>query len=190
MMQETEIFNPFPGLRPFEPEEDHLFFGRERHVNELLKRLRSNRFLAVIGGSGSGKSSLVRAGVIPSLYSGYMVQAGSSWRVAIMRPGGDPIGNLAEVLDQPDILGIIPELAATNRMLIETTLRRSNLGLADCVRQARLPAADNLLIVIDQFEELFRFRRSRRIEQARDEAVAFVKRLLQAVRQVISRSTS
>lgn len=183
MMQETERFNPFPGLRPFEPEEDHLFFGRERHVNELLKRLRSNRFLAVIGGSGSGKSSLVRAGVIPSLYSGYMVQAGSSWRVAIMRPGGDPIGNLAEVLDQPDILGIIPELAATNRMLIETTLRRSNLGLADCVRQARLPAADNLLIVIDQFEELFRFRRSRRVEQARDEAVAFVKRLLQAVRQ-------
>ena len=66
-------FNPFPGLRPFEPDEDHLFFGREKEIDELLRRLRSTRFLSVVGTSGSGKSSLVRSGLIPSLHSGFMV---------------------------------------------------------------------------------------------------------------------
>ena len=65
-------------------------------------------------------------------------------------------------------------------MLLEATLRRGTLGLVDAVRQARIPPDDNVLIVVDQFEELFRFRRSRRIENSRDEAVAFVKLLLEA----------
>ena len=69
--------HPFPGLRPFEPDEDHLFFGRERATDDLLRRLRRRRFLAVVGSSGSGKSSLVRTGLIPALEGGYMV-------------GGDP----------------------------------------------------------------------------------------------------
>ena len=72
--------NPFPGLRPFEAEEDHLFFGRETRVDELLRRLRFNRFLAVVGTSGCGKSSLIRCGLVPSLHGGQMVKAGSSWR--------------------------------------------------------------------------------------------------------------
>ena len=58
-------FNPFPGLRPFEPDEDHLFFGRETEIDELLRRLRTTRFLSVVGTSGSGKSSLVRSGSDP-----------------------------------------------------------------------------------------------------------------------------
>ena len=90
-------FIPFPGLRPFEPDEDHLFFGREKEIDDLLRRLHSCRFLSVVGTSGSGKSSLVRSGLIPSLHSGFMVTAGSNWRVATFRPGGDPIGNLALV---------------------------------------------------------------------------------------------
>lgn len=90
---EIEILNPFPGLRPFEPEEDYLFFGREQQTDELLRR---TRFLAVVGGSGSGKSSLVRAGLVPSLYGGFMARAGSIWRTAIFRPGDQPLRNLAE----------------------------------------------------------------------------------------------
>ena len=73
--------NPFPGLRPFEFHENHLFFGRDTQTDELLRRLRLNRFVAVIGSSGSGKSSLVRAGLLPDLYGGFMVKAGSSWRI-------------------------------------------------------------------------------------------------------------
>jgi tetratricopeptide (TPR) repeat protein len=176
-------FNPFPGLRPFEPDEDHLFFGREKEIDELLRRLRTTRFLSVVGASGSGKSSLVRSGLIPSLQSGLMVSAGSTWRVAIMRPGEDPIGNLAGALDAPDALGVAGELGATNAVLIEATLRRSTLGLVAAVRQSRIPGADNLLLVVDQFEELFRFRRSGVVRNSRDESIQFVKLLVEAARQ-------
>ena len=170
-------FNPFPGLRPFEPDEDHLFFGREKEIDELLRRLRSTRFLSVVGTSGSGKSSLVRSGLIPSLHSGFMVTAGSSWRIAMFRPGEDPIRHLAEALEHSGVLG------ASDSEFLEATLRRGSLGIVDAVRYARIPQADNLLIVVDQFEELFRFRRSRQIDNSRDEAIAFVNLLLDAAKQ-------
>jgi energy-coupling factor transporter ATP-binding protein EcfA2 len=94
--------NPFPGLRPFEPSEKHLFFGREEQVAELVTRLRKTRFLAVVGTSGSGKSSLVFAGLLPCLYGGIMRGAGSRWHVARFRPGSRPIANLAKALLSPD----------------------------------------------------------------------------------------
>jgi len=72
--------NPFLGLRPFEAQDDYLFFGREDQVDDLLTRLRQTRFLAVVGTSGSGKSSLVRAGLVPALRGGFLVGAGSRWR--------------------------------------------------------------------------------------------------------------
>jgi tetratricopeptide (TPR) repeat protein len=137
--------------------------------------------VAVVGSSGSGKSSLVRSGLIPSLQSGFMAGAGSSWRIATFRPGEDPVGHLAAALASPQVLGSPdPELADTNRVLVEVTLRRSTLGLVEAVQQARLPAGENLLVLVDQFEELFRFRESRLIAHSRDEAIAFVKLLLQA----------
>ncbi len=147
--------NPFPGLRPFASEEDFLFFGREQQTNELLELLRVHRFLAVVGTSGSGKSSLVRAGLLPALYGGTMVSVGSRWEVAVMRPGGDPIKNLAQSLidcdlydsDDPESL---PRIMAT--------LRRSRNGLVEAIRQSDLGERHNLLLVVDQFEELFRFR--------------------------------
>ena len=177
--------NPFPGLRPFEPDEDHLFFGREQEIDDLLRQLRHGRFLSVIGTSGCGKSSLVRSGLIPSLHSGLMVNAGSTWRVAIARPGEDPIGHLAAALDQPRVLGWqeAGELAATNRVMLEATLRRGTLGLVEAIDQAHLPASDNVLVLVDQFEELFRFRRVRDAESSREEAVAYVNLLLEAAAQ-------
>ena len=133
-MEPGNLFNPFPGLRPFEPDEDHLFFGRERETDDLLRLLRSHRFLSVVGTSGSGKSSLVRCGLIPSLQSGFMVNAGPNWRVSILRPGEDPIGHLAEALDAPDVIGARDEdLASTNRVLLDAPLRRGTLGLVDAV---------------------------------------------------------
>lgn len=177
--------HPFPGLRPFATDEDHLFFGRERQIDELLRRLRTTRFLAILGTSGCGKSSLVRSGLIPSLYGGAMTRAGSSWRIAVLRPGDDPIGNLAAALDASEALrgadgGDIGDGGdGLSRGLLETTLRASRQGLVECVRQARIPPRDNVLVLVDQLEELFRFKQRRR-EQGRDEAVAFVKLLLEA----------
>jgi len=112
-----------------------------------------------------------------------MVKAGSSWRIALLRPGEDPIGHLATALDSPDVLRTNRELETTNRVLLEATLRRGTRGLVETVRQAGIPSGDNVLIVVDQFEELFRFRQSRQIENSGDEAVAFVKLLLEATQQ-------
>ena len=143
-MNETQFDrtgNPFPGLRPFETDEYNLFFGREGQSDELLARLGRTRFLAVVGTSGSGKSSLIRAGLIPAIYGGLMSGAGSSWRIAVMRPGHDPVGNLAQALSLDEVLGS-PEMDDdVEATIIETTLRRSTLGVVDAVRQARLPAS-------------------------------------------------
>lgn len=110
--------NPFPGLRPFRSDEHHLFFGREDQTTALLQLLRTNRFLAVVGTSGSGKSSLVRAGLIPELHSGTMTYAGSTWEVIILRPGGSPIENLARAMIDADLYDLedpssLPRLLAT-----------------------------------------------------------------------------
>lgn len=183
MFEMPTVVNPFPGLRPFEIEENNLFFGRDGQSDELLARLRRNRLLAVVGTSGSGKSSLIRAGLLPALYGGLMGNAGSNWRIAIFRPGHDPIGNLAWSLGQEDVLGSGGQDSEVQNALIETTLRRSSLGLVDAVRQARLSAHDNLLVVVDQFEELFRFKEVRQ-EAASEDAATFVKLLIEASSQI------
>ena len=179
---QSEGTNPFPGLRPFEPDEDHLFFGRDRQVDALLRKLRTTRFLPILGTSGSGKSSLVRSGLIPTLYGGGMTRAGSRWRVTIVRPGEDPLGNLATALAAPEALGQQSGDQGLTRAFFETTLRASQLGLIECVQQARIPAADNVLVLVDQFEEIFRYKRSRRVVPAREEAIALVKLLLASAR--------
>src|SRR5437763_2609349 len=175
--------NPFPGLRPFDTDEYNLFFGRDGQSDELLARLGRTRFLAVVGTSGSGKSSLIRAGLMPALYGGLMAQTGSAWRIAVMRPGHDPIGNLAHALSRDDVIGSPDIDDDVQAAIIETTLRRSTLGLVDAVRQARLPSYENVLVVVDQFEELFRFRSMRSDGGTEDDAAAFVKLLLEAPRQ-------
>jgi WD40 repeat protein/energy-coupling factor transporter ATP-binding protein EcfA2 len=190
----NQLSNPFPGLRPFESTETHLFFGRDGQSSELIRRLKRTRFLAVVGTSGSGKSSLVRAGLLPALQGGLMASAGSDWRIAIMRPGVNPIGNLANSLATSNVLGTGDETQAEMQAaLAETTLRRSSLGLIELVRRARKKLDnngqplfhdyENLLVVVDQFEELFRFKQLIEDENSTEDAAAFVKLLLEAVRQ-------
>ncbi|MBN1482417.1 CHASE2 domain-containing protein [candidate division KSB1 bacterium] len=186
MSATEQSFNPFPGLRPFEPNENYLFFGRDSESAELVRRLQESRFLAVLGTSGSGKSSLVRAGLLPSLHGGFMADAGSHWRIAIMRPGMDPMGNLARVLCQPKVFGRDVEESRDQDIQFATalaTLRRSELGIAEAVQQWKLPKGENLLILVDQFEELFRFKRNTKITDAHDHAAAFVKLLLATTEQ-------
>ncbi len=183
MNGEESRFNPFPGLRAFQPQEDLVFFGRQKQTDDLLWRLRSNRFLPVVGASGSGKSSLLLSGVVPSLHSGFMLKAGSNWRVAMLRPGKDPIGNLAAALLDQGVIDEGGEDADIHRQLLEATLRSSALGLIRALRQTRAGEGDNVLVVVDQFEELFRYRHNRKIKGSRDEAASFVKLLIEAARQ-------
>src|SRR3954451_15319701 len=124
--------NPFPGLRPFTQEEDYLFFGREEQTLELLQRLSVNRFVAVVGTSGSGKSSLVRCGLLSELLGGKMLEAGASWEVAVTHPGGNPLGLLTEALLGSDLYDADAENARENLL---ATLSRSHFGLVEAVKQ-------------------------------------------------------
>jgi energy-coupling factor transporter ATP-binding protein EcfA2 len=171
--------NPFPGLRPFEADESHLFFGRESASDDLLRKLRQRRFIAVIGTSGSGKSSLVRAGMLPDLYGGGMASAGSLWRTAIFRPGDAPIAALARALGEARESSVAD--AELRLAITEATLRRGAYGLVEWARQARMTEGEKLLVLVDQFEELFRTQRIAADDA--DEAKAFVKLLLAAIAQ-------
>jgi energy-coupling factor transporter ATP-binding protein EcfA2 len=172
MLTDTNIFNPFPGLRSFEENEDVLFFGREKQVDELVKKLRMVKFLAVIGSSGSGKSSLVKSGLIPALHSGFMAGAGSNWKVCTFRPGNDPIGNMAIALAEQNLLYNnieSEEDSYTYASINESTLRRSSQGLVEVYRQSGIDPKNNLLILVDQFEEIFRFSKLKKMPKKANE---------------------
>ncbi len=175
----SQPLNPFPGLRPFRSDEHHLFFGREDQTTALLQLLRTNRFLAVVGTSGSGKSSLVRAGMIAELHGGTMTHAGSNWEVMILRPGGSPIENLARAMVEADLYDA-EDTNSLPRLL--ATLRRSRFGLVEAMKQSDVfERGTNLLVVVDQFEELFRFRQLG--IESEEAATAFVNLLLTATQQ-------
>jgi hypothetical protein len=179
--------NPFPGLRPFSQGEERLFFGRETQVDALVDTLAATRFLTVVGTSGSGKSSLVNCGLLPALHRGLLASAGSAWHVATLRPGNRPIRALAEALARPGVLAPqeIDESGFTAGELMESTLRMGKLGLVDAFEQAHLDRRQNLLVVVDQFEELFRYQalattaRADHSTRAIEDATAFVNLLLE-----------
>ena len=170
------IAAPFPGLRRFERHEAVIFRGRETHVDALMQRLGGNRFLAVVGTSGSGKSSLVRAGLLPALERGH-VAGMTKWRIAVFQPGTDPIANLATALQDKD--GDAPGLTDVKA----ESLREDSLCLVDLVRKAALQQQEALLVVVDQFEELFAYHRGKAGDADGSDAPQFVRLLLHAVRR-------
>ena len=177
------LANPFPGLRPFSVEESHLFFGREGQSETVLGYLASNRFAAVTGASGSGKSSLIYCGLIPALYGGFISNAGSRWRIITTRPGNSPVENLAEAISHSEKDDKSPVDFNINKQILYTILRRSSFGLVNAVKQIRLAPGENILLILDQFEELFRFKESRKDITVVNETEAYIKLLVNAIKQ-------
>ena len=174
--------NPFPGLRPFTMEENHLFFGREGHSETVLEFLAKNRFVAVTGASGSGKSSLIYCGLIPTLYGGFIVNAGSSWRIITTRPGNSPVENLAAALADSEKEHQYSQSGIIKKQINYTVLRRSSFGLVDALKQMKIPGNENILLILDQFEELFRFKESRKDITTINETEAYIKLIVNAVK--------
>jgi energy-coupling factor transporter ATP-binding protein EcfA2 len=180
---------PYPGLRPFEEEDHPLFFGREVQVNSTLRQLEDQAFLAVVGSSGSGKSSFVRAGLLPAVREGFLLRT-TDWLVLVSKPGHKPYENLALALaaairpgngataGQGSAGPLLPE---QGRVL--AALRRSDRGMLAALGECGIPADTRVMVVVDQFEELFAFRRATAQSDPvapRDEAAAFVRMLLRS----------
>ncbi|MFZ4701720.1 MAG: NACHT and WD repeat domain-containing protein, partial [Candidatus Methylumidiphilus sp.] len=173
---------PFVGLRPFDSGDQYWFKGRSRETKALTRKVRGSRFTAVVGASGSGKSSLVRAGVLPQL-------SGDGWVTIIAKPGSAPITMLADALAHVACNTENDDLAYAQRYRFSSTLRSSAYGLADLARVI-LPEAARLVLVIDQFEELFRYgEEAQGVQKAamQEESRAFVELLLTATAQADSR---
>ncbi|MCJ7449825.1 MAG: hypothetical protein MUO72_19280 [Bacteroidales bacterium] len=149
----TEKFNPFPGLRPFLPEESDLFFGRKTESEEVLKKLLTNRFVAVTGASGSGKSSLVYSGVIPKLLK-QSEQDNSTWKLISFRPGKDPMESLANAFAK-FILGS-QNIGDTSSSVI-SHMKDNPDWIVAAVKNLILKDGEKVLIIVDQFEELFTY---------------------------------
>ncbi|HTQ07172.1 MAG TPA: hypothetical protein VMI54_25120 [Polyangiaceae bacterium] len=174
---------PYPGLRPFDLDEADIFFGRERQTDQLLEKLQQHRFLAVVGPSGCGKSSLVNAGLIAALQTGFMADAGARWLLARLRPGDRPIARLADAVLESGLLPTARASHEESEVLTRAALLRGPLGLLELAEESGLKQRGNLLVVVDQFEELFRFE----AHGNRDEAEAFVALLLASAQAVDTR---
>ncbi len=176
--KETRVLNPFPGLRPFAPEESDLFFGREKESEEVLKKLLKNRFVTVIGASGSGKSSLIYCGVLPKVRN--LGEQGSSWKIIMFRPGNDPIGNLGNSIKE-NITGPGSENTSHENIILDIHLNAD--GIASALNKYLIKGDDKVLLVVDQFEELFRYSALDASESRSSHTIEFVEKLVSSILQ-------
>jgi WD40 repeat protein len=172
---------PYPGLRPFKREETDIFFGRDELSIQLIEQIGNTHFLAVVGLSGCGKSSLVRTGLLADLEIGLLPSAGIRWRIAELRPGNHPFTRLAEALLVDEALkkeytAHFADDTDDAQNMLAAELRRGPLSLHEILQQSPLPEKTNLLLVVDQFEELFRHYQ----QGEEDKPAAFVDLLLKS----------
>jgi uncharacterized protein YjbI with pentapeptide repeats len=142
---------PYKGLEFFDlnDEDPKVFFGREALTNQLLDQIRTTNFMALVGASGNGKSSVLRAGLLHQIRLGRRIAGSEQWQILMMRPDAQPMKNLATVflpaegsqLDRAEALG-----------KAEGLLKEGGAGLARLMEAASAP---RVVLVVDQFEEVF-----------------------------------
>ncbi|MBV7326916.1 WD40 repeat domain-containing protein [Chloroflexi bacterium TSY] len=157
--------SPYKGLRFFDQDDADLFFGRELLTAKLVGHLREHRFLTVVGASGSGKSSVVRAGVIPALKRDAPLADGTrppdgctNWVVRVITPKAHPLRELAVALSQDT-----SRMKSTVLDSLSNNVRSLDLEVRQVLQQT---SANRLLLVVDQFEELFTQCRNQKERQA------------------------
>jgi hypothetical protein len=163
-----DVRNPYKGLRAFLETDAHDFFGRVGLVERLIRAMRETgpgaRFLCVVGPSGSGKSSVVRAGLLPAIRAGAIAHVEQSF-VVEMVPGAHPMEELASALTT---------IAVGSTARLSERLESGPRGLLDATELA-VPYPGELIVVVDQFEELYT------LTQSQAEREAFVEALRVAV---------
>ncbi len=139
---------PYRGLQAFDEEHAEFYFGREKDIQRVVEKLKATRFLAVLGASGSGKSSLVRAGVIPALRNGVLPDS-HTWAIRVLTPGAHPVTAIAAHL-----LRLYPQ-GSMQTTLDGMSADQRTLHLAVELALAGHQPTERVVWVIDQFEEVF-----------------------------------
>lgn len=147
---------PFPGLRPFDYGDQEYFFGREQQTGALYGLLDRTTFVAVVGGSGSGKSSLAKAGLLPILETENRRSPSRKWTWCEMRPGNAPLAALeGALIALADARAGCETNRDIQRQHIHYQLNKTSFGLADAVGELGIAPGERFILLVDQFEELF-----------------------------------
>lgn len=169
-------FCPYRGFQSFEEKHTDYFFGREPVIQELLQALTHKNICTLVGASGSGKTSLLRAGMIPRLAAGNDIPGSENWIVRYTTPGERPLKNLATAFTVAD-----QEIEVASQLLqAEELLRSEPNGLMHLVNAAMLKQsnATKFWLVIDQFEDLFSFTHDPQIHQERQHVINILAKAL------------
>ena len=150
--------NNLKGLLPYQEEDYFSFYGREKEIENLLQIIQKNKLITLTGVSGSGKTSLINAGLIPRLKKGFLGQSGKEWSICKFRPGVNPIENMIAALTNSGVLKkdyrSNTEDFANYKKIIEND---KNLSLSKIYKDSEIYDKRNLLIVVDQLEDIFVF---------------------------------
>ncbi len=151
--QDIKDFNPFPGLRSFDTDDSKFFFGRNTEADDLILKLLKNKYVTVLGASGTGKSSLIFAGVLPGILR--LKNSESLFRIISFRPGNNPFGNLADAV----IKGFGTGKKSPDKNELTNLLANCD-NFSEALMQIGFEAELNIVLNIDQLEDLFRFNTS------------------------------
>ena len=146
---------PYPGLRPFTEEESIFFKGRDVHIRMMAKLLETKKMAFITGASGDGKSSMVYAGLLPFIRAGFLKAGFNKWIIADFKPQRNPLKSLCEALSRETLLDVnylIEELDNGFSSIIEV-YKRNGFYVENGVNAVN--KGRNLLIIADQFEEIF-----------------------------------
>lgn len=171
-----------PGLNHYDDQHFNLFFGRQRQVDDLLSIMQEGRFIGVVGQEGTGKTSLIKAGLIPALKSGFTGAAGKNWSFCYCRPGITPIENLASALSEKQVLGDQEKGSLEMDDEIVKLMRKDHSGILNAVSTYSISGDGNLLIIIDKFEDIFSLSEKHKVGLAWEQEVAlFLNNIAKAI---------
>ncbi|MBI4648566.1 MAG: hypothetical protein HY738_18775 [Bacteroidia bacterium] len=190
---------PYPGLRPFSESESIFFKGREAHIEKIIEQLGQHKFIMLTGASGDGKSSLVYAGLIPKARAGFIKGRFGQWAIADFRPEHQPLVSLAITLARllkanPEsvLSSLTPGYSALVDMYLGSQLyfdekRKDKEGFDEKMLKKARSRASNLLIIVDQFEELFTITENYSHGQLSQQAKLLVNIIIETNRLAITR---
>ena len=180
MSDQTKLENPYVGLKPFDTSDSMFFFGRKHQTAELLQKLHKTHFLAVVGSSGCGKSSLIRAGLIPYLKAGFLVDDRDQWQQVVMKPGNRPLYAFVQALyntfDNKD------KHIIKSDMILEKIAEIKKSGIRG-IESFHTDKKINILLLVDQFEEIFESMKHSKTTEEKEETHRFVEIMLELANQ-------